>query len=191
MRYEIEKEREFAFNLSTSDRSNHSIQSSCLIQSLNDKIEQVSVGDATKSKSTSSKLERIFSGLQCEYTMGESTWNLSLSKNNQQEPIIELSRGFQNNLRSYQFSQVYGQLYLVNHEWRAFQDGANIPTGFTLQQGKQTAAALAFSEPKIWLHRNLTAEEQALLFAASYCLILYDFFDPGWRRNFMNDQSLK
>jgi hypothetical protein len=194
-RYEVEKEREFAFNVSTASFSNQIIQSSCLIQSINENLERSSVQGSSKPLSSSSNAsfsqKRLFSSLQCEYKLGEQIWNLSFSQNNQQLPVIELSQFDLGNKKTYQLNQIYGQHYLINQEWRSIKDEFDFPSGFKIHMDKQQVAAFSFSEPKIWLNTHSTTHLQAFLFAASYSLILYDNFDPGWRRRFMNDRPLR
>ncbi len=123
--------------------------------------------------------ERQHTQLGCVLSQGDRQWQLSLKLQQQQEPVLTLQSGADR----YQLAGIHQSLQKIDNQWQQVPDiGVNFQGLQISNQGQHLAAlSLAGKTPKIWLSRQLTAEQQNILFAASYSIQMMNWLDRDWR----------
>jgi hypothetical protein len=182
LRHTIQQRQEYKF---TSGNGTLNTQVYCRLQSHSVQQEEIPRGEDKPSSVDGGHspdtrgAERQHTQLGCVLTQGDRQWQLSLKLQQQQEPVLTLQSG---NDR-YQLSGIHHSLQKIDNQWQQVPDiGVNFQGLQISNQGQPLAAlSLPGKTPKIWLGRQLTAEQQNILFAASYSIQMMNWLDRDWR----------
>lgn len=178
----IQQQQEYKFSTSLGGLStqvycrliSHSVQQEEIPRG-EDKPSSIDGGHSPDSR----RAERQHTQLGCVLSQGDSQWQLSLKIQQQQEPVLTL----QSAAAQYQLTGIHHSLQKIDNQWQQVPDiGVNFQ-GLQIRNNQQTLAAMSLSgkTPKVWLSRQLTAEQQTILFAASYSIQMMNWLDRDWR----------
>lgn len=167
--------RDFAFDLNFAGQV--LVHSQCRIMYLNAVTE---FRDAEHSEEVvSTEQQREHSYLGCSLSTTSQNWQLVVETKNNAQARIELRTDKQ----SFQINAVTDRLELINNQWIPGPSWSRQITGVVISTDPLQQAALAFDGkvPRLWINQQATDAEQALMIAASYSILMYDWLDKEWR----------
>lgn len=167
--------RDFAFDLNFAGQV--LVHSQCLIMYLNAVTE---FRDAEHSEEVvSTEQQREHSYLGCSLSTTSQNWQLVVETKNNAQARIQLRTDKQ----SFQINAVTDRLELINNQWIPGPSWSRQITGVVISTDQLQQAALAFDGkvPRFWINQQATDAEQALMIAASYSILMYDWLDKEWR----------
>jgi len=132
--------------------------------------------DDTHGGSAFTNREKTF--LVCSISVGTQHWGLTLKSNRHEPVVVKLS----STNSSYMVKDVSGhQDVLSNGERRDVPSYLSPNSGLEFYKNNQQVAALSFlKNPKIWIKKGLSKEEEALLLSANYSLTMFNWIDGEW-----------
>jgi hypothetical protein len=169
--------RDFAFDLNFAGQV--LVHSQCRIMYLNAVTE---FRDAEHSEEVvSTEQQREHSYLGCSLSTTSQNWQLVVETKNNAQARIQLRTDKQ----SFQINAVTDRLELINNQWIPGPSWSRQITGVMISADQLQQAALAFDGkvPRLWINQQATDAEQALMIAASYSILMYDWLDGDWRSN--------
>jgi hypothetical protein len=167
--------RDFAFDLNFAGQV--LVHSQCRIMYLNAVTE---FRDAEHSEEVvSTEQQREHSYLGCSLSTTSQNWQLVVETKNNAQARIQLRTDKQ----SFQINAVTDRLELINNQWIPGPSWSRQITGVMISADQRQQAALAFDGkvPRLWINQQATDAEQALMIAASYSIVMYDWLDGDWR----------
>jgi hypothetical protein len=167
--------RDFAFDLNFEGQV--LVHSQCRIMYLNAVTE---FRDAEHSEEVvSTEQQREHSYLGCSLSTTSQNWQLVVETKNNAQARIQLRTDKQ----SLQINAVTDRLELINNQWIPGPSWSRQITGVVISADQLQQAALAFDGkvPRLWINQQATDAEQALMIAASYSILMYDWLDKEWR----------
>jgi hypothetical protein len=167
--------RDFAFDLNFEGQV--LVHSQCRIMYLNAVTE---FRDAEHSEEVvSTEQQRAHSYLGCSLSTTSQNWQLVVETKNNAQARIQLRTDKQ----SLQINAVTDRLELINNQWIPGPSWSRQITGVVISADQLQQAALAFDGkvPRLWINQQATDAEQALMIAASYSILMYDWLDKEWR----------
>ena len=167
--------RDFGFDLNFAGQV--LVHSQCRIMYLNAVTE---FRDAEHSEEVvSTEQQREHSYLGCSLTTANQHWQLVVETKNNNPALIQLRTDKQ----SLQINAVTDRLELINNQWIPGPSWSRQITGVIISADQLQQAALAFDGkvPRLWINQQATDAEQALMIAASYSIVMYDWLDKEWR----------
>lgn len=169
--------RDFAFDVNFSGQT--LVHSQCRIMYLNAVTE---FRNSTNSEEVvSTDQQRQHSYLGCSLNTVSQNWQLIVETKLHAQPRLELRTDKQ----SVQIDAVTDRLELINNQWIPGPSWSKQITGVIISADQLQQAALAFEGkvPRLWVHQQATDTEQAVMIAASYSILMYDWLDKEWRSN--------
>lgn len=167
--------RDFAFDLNFAGQV--LVHSQCRIMYLNAVTE---FRDAEHSEEVvSTEQQREHSYLGCSLSTTSQNWQLVVETKNNAQARIQL----RTDKHSFQINAVTDRLELINDQWIPGPSWSRQITGVVISADQLQQAALAFDGkvPRLWINQQATDAEQALMIAASYSILMYDWLDKEWR----------
>lgn len=167
--------RDFAFDLNFAGQV--LVHSQCRIMYVNAVTE---FRDAEHSEEVvSTEQQREHSYLGCSLSTTSQNWQLVVETKNNAQARIQLRTDKQ----SLQINVVTDRLELINNQWIPGPSWSRQITGVVISADQLQQAALAFEGkvPRLWINQQATDAEQALMIAASYSIVMYDWLDRDWR----------
>lgn len=167
--------RDFAFDLNFAGQV--LVHSQCRIMYLNAVTE---FRDAEHSEEVvSTEQQREHSYLGCSLSTTSQNWQLVVETKNNAQARIQL----RTDKHSFQINAVTDRLELINDQWIPGPSWSRQITGVVISADQLQQAALAFDGkvPRLWINQQATDAEQALMIAASYSMLMYDWLDKEWR----------
>lgn len=167
--------RDFAFDLNFAGQV--LVHSQCRIMYLNAVTE---FRDAEHSEEVvSTEQQREHSYLGCSLSTTSQNWQLVVETKNNAQARIQLRTDKQ----SFQINAVTDRLELINNQWIPGPSWSRQITGVVISADQLQQAALAFDGkvPRLWINQQATDADQALMIAASYSILMYDWLDKEWR----------
>ncbi|WP_233006957.1 hypothetical protein [Rheinheimera faecalis] len=167
--------RDFAFDLNFTGQV--LVHSQCRIMYLNAVTE---FRDAEHSEEVvSTEQQREHSYLGCSLSTTSQNWQLVVETKNNSPARIQLRTDKQ----SLQINAVTDRLELINNQWIPGPSWSRQITGVMISADQLQQAALAFDGkvPRLWINQQAADAEQALMIAASYSILMYDWLDRDWR----------
>jgi hypothetical protein len=167
--------RDFAFDLNFAGQV--LVHSQCRIMYLNAVTE---FRDAEHSEEVvSTEQQREHSYLGCSLSTTSQNWQLVVETKHNTQARIQLRTDKQ----SLQINAVTDRLELINNQWIPGPSWSRQITGVMISADQLQRAALAFDGkvPRLWINQQATDAEQALMIAASYSILMYDWLDRDWR----------
>jgi len=167
--------RDFAFDLNFAGQV--LVHSQCRIMYLNAVTE---FRDAEHSEEVvSTEQQREHSYLGCSLSTTSQNWQLVVETKNNAQARIQLRTDKQ----SFQINAVTDRLELINNQWIPGPSWSRQITGVVISADQLQQAALAFDGkvPRLWINQQATDADQALMIAASYSILMYDWLDRDWR----------
>lgn len=169
--------RDFAFDLNFAGQV--LVHSQCRIMYLNAVTE---FRDAEHSEEVvSTEQQREHSYLGCSLSTTSQNWQLVVETKNNAQARIQL----RSDKQSFQINAVTDRLELINNQWIPGPSWSRQITGVMISADQRQQAALAFDGkvPRLWINQQATDAEQALMIAAIYSILMYDWLDRDWRSN--------
>lgn len=167
--------RDFAFAVNFAGQM--LVQSQCRILFSNAVTE---FRDSTDSEQVvSSDQRREHSYLGCSLNTASENWQLVVET----KPDAAARMLLRSDQQSFEISAVTDRLELVNNQWIPGPSWNNQISGVVIHAKQLQRAAVAFDGkvPRLWVLQGTDAE-QALLIAAGYSILMYDWLDNEWRR---------
>jgi hypothetical protein len=167
--------REFGFDLNFAGQV--LVHSQCRIMYVNAVTE---FRDAEHSEEVvSTEQQREHSYLGCSLSTTSQNWQLVVETKNNAQARTQLRTDKQ----SLQINAVTDRLELINNQWIPGPSWSRQITGVVISADQLQQAALAFEGkvPRLWINQQATDAEQALMIAASYSIVMYDWLDRDWR----------
>lgn len=178
--YLLKSESDFAFTVNA--KQSDMVQVRCRRLSINDQLETTYQMGGSKTQVREATI-RLDSYLGCDLQRGNDHWFLTVDTLRNDTPTIRMQSQGQKMDESFEFEPIKDNSYLVNGEWRTMSFNFQQFSGLQFQRGNQTMGAMSFdgNNPKIWIGRQVQAENKSLVLAMSYSLMMYDWLDNGWR----------
>lgn len=169
--------RDFAFDVNFSGQT--LVHSQCRIMYLNAVTEFRDSTDSEEVVSTDQQREHSYLG--CNLNTASQNWQLIVETKRHAQARMQLRTDKQ----SFQIEAVTDRLELINNQWIPGPSWSKQITGVIISADQLQQAALAFEGkvPRLWVHQQATDAEQALMMAASYSILMYDWLDKEWRSN--------
>ncbi|MDR7119609.1 hypothetical protein [Rheinheimera soli] len=169
--------RDFAFDVNFAGQT--LVQTHCRIMYLNAVTEFRNSENSEQVVSTDQQREHSYLG--CSLSTTSQNWQLVVETKNNAQARMQL-RG---DRQSFQIKAVTDRLELINNQWVQGPGWGRQITGVIISANQLQQAALAFEGkvPRLWVHQQATDAEQALMIAANYSLLMYDWLDKEWRTN--------
>lgn len=132
--------------------------------------------DESHSGSDLTTREKTF--LVCSISVGTQHWGLTFKSNKHEPMVVKLN----STNSSYMVKNVSGhQDVLSNGERRDVPSYLSPNSGLEFYKNNQQVAALSFlKNPKIWIKKGLSKEEEILLLSANYSLTMFNWIDGEW-----------
>ena len=167
--------RDFAFDLNFAGQV--LVHSQCRIMYVNAVTEFRDAEHSEEVVSTEQRREHSYLG--CSLTTTSQHWQLVVETKNNSQARMQLRTDKQ----SLQINGVTDRLELINNQWIPGPSWSRQISGVMISADQRQQAALAFDGkvPRLWINQQATDAEQALMIAASYSIVMFDWLDRDWR----------
>lgn len=169
--------RDFAFAVNFAGQT--LVQTQCRIMYLNAVTEFRNSEKSDEVVSTDQQREHSYLG--CSLSSSGQSWQLVVETKTNAQARMQLRTDRQ----SFQIKAVTDRLELIHNQWVQGPSWGRQITGVIISDDQLQQAALAFEGKvhRLWVNQQAPDSEQALLIAASYSILMYDWLDNEWRGN--------